>query len=128
VILKKFNVTLHHPKAPKIIEVIWQPPPPNWIKCITDGSTAGNLSSCGRIFKDSNYEFLLCFGENTEIGKSLRAELSGAMRAIELANTHHWKNLWLEADSELVIEAFKNCSLVPWNLRNKWMNCLYPIV
>lgn len=38
-LLKKFNVTLHPPKAPQVNEVIWQPPSPNWTKCNTDGST-----------------------------------------------------------------------------------------
>jgi len=52
------------------------------------------------------------------LGNALHVELSGALRAIELANTYQWKNLWLEADSELVIKALKNPSLVPWRLRN----------
>jgi hypothetical protein len=51
IILKKFNVSLHPPRAPKIIEVIWQPPPRAWVNCNTDGSTNGTLSSCGGIFK-----------------------------------------------------------------------------
>ena len=54
----------------------------------------------------------------------MHAELSGAMRAIEIANSHQWSNLGLDADSELVIKAFKNVSLVPWKLRNRWLNCV----
>lgn len=49
------------------------------------------------------------------------------MRAIELAETYNWWNLWLEVDSELVIKALKNPALVPWRLRNRWMNCLHII-
>jgi ribonuclease HI len=95
-----------------------------WTKCNTDGSTNGNLSSCGGIFRNSDSELLLCFCDNTGQGNALHAEISGAMRSIELANTFNWKNLWLEADSELVIKAFKNPSIVPWSLKNRWMNCL----
>jgi ribonuclease HI len=124
VILKKFNVNLHPPRAPRIIEIIWQPPSPGWTKCNTDGSTNGNSSSCGGIFRDGNSNLLICFGESTGIGNSIHAEISGAMRAIELAKTHHWTNLWLEVDSELVVKAFKNHSLVPWHLRNRWLNCM----
>jgi len=124
VILKKFNVSLHPPRAPRIIEVIWQRPSPGWTKCNTDGSTNVNLSSCGGIFRDSNSKLLICFGESTGIGNSLHAEISGAMRAIELANTHQWTNLWLEVDSELVVKAFKNHSLVHWHLKNRWLNCI----
>ena len=123
-LLRKFNVKLNPPRAPKVIEVIWQPPLPNWTKCNTNGSTNGNQSSCGGIFRNSKSDFLICFGENTGLGNALHAELSGAMRAIELANTFQWKNLWLEADSELVVKAFKNPYLVPWRLKNRWMNCL----
>jgi len=124
VILKKFSVTLHPPRAPKIIVVIWQPPSPNWTKCNTDGSTSGNMYSCGGIFRNCNSDMLICFGENTGTGNSLHVELSGAMRAIELATTHQWLNLWLEVDSELVVRAFKNQYLVPWHLKNRWMNCM----
>jgi hypothetical protein len=46
------------------------------------------------------------------------------MRAIELADSHDWRNLWLEVDSQFVIKAFKNPSLVPWKLRTRWMNCI----
>jgi len=45
--LRKFGVKLNPPRAPKVIEVIWQPPLPNWTKCNTDGSTNGNHSSSG---------------------------------------------------------------------------------
>ena len=123
-ILKKFNVILHPSRAPKIIEVIWQPPPPFWTKFNTSGSTSGIMSSCGGIFRENNSELLICFGENTGIGNALNVELSDAMRAIELANTHQRRNLWLEADSELVIRAFKNHDLVPYHLRNRWLNCM----
>lgn len=127
IILKKFNVSLHPPRAPKIIEVLWQPPPRAWVKCNTDGSTNGILSSCGGIFRNYKAEFMICFGENTGPGDSLHAELSGAMRAIELANTHQWTNLWLETDSELVVKAFKNNAIIPWHLRNRWLNCMQVI-
>ncbi|KEH35159.1 hypothetical protein MTR_3g081100 [Medicago truncatula] len=56
------------------------------------------------------------------LGNSLHVELSGAMRPIEIANSHQRSKLWLEADSELVIKALKNVSLVPWKLRNRCVN------
>jgi hypothetical protein len=87
--LRKFSVKLHPPRAPRVINVIWILPSPNWIKCKTNGSTTGNHSSCGGIFRNSNLDFLLCFGENTGLGNALHAEISGAMRAIELAESHN---------------------------------------
>jgi ribonuclease HI len=127
IILKKFNVCIHPPKAPKIIEVVWHPPIFRWIKCNTDGSATNTSSSCGGIFRDKDAKFLLCFAENTGIGSAYHAELSGAMRAIEIAVQHQWTSLWLESDSALVVNAFKNHSLVPWRLRNRWTNCMLNI-
>ncbi|GAU49076.1 hypothetical protein TSUD_25350 [Trifolium subterraneum] len=35
----------------------------------------------------------------------------------------NWNNLWLESDSEMVVQAFKNINfMVAWNLRNRWHN------
>ena len=52
-ILKSFNVTIHHPMAPTITEVIWKPPLLHWVKCNTDGASLGNpgQASCGGAFK-----------------------------------------------------------------------------
>ncbi|MCI27228.1 glycerol-3-phosphate dehydrogenase, partial [Trifolium medium] len=53
-ILKAFLVNIHPPKPTFVREVIWQPPPPQWIKCNTDGALTPNASACGGIFRDSN--------------------------------------------------------------------------
>lgn len=55
----------------------------------------------------------------------LHAEFVGVMLAIEIAFDKGWHNLWIECDSKLVLDAFKNISLVPWKLVNRWKNCLY---
>lgn len=48
--------------------------------------------------------------------------MCGALRAIEVAAENHWTNLWLETNSMLVVHAFKNSSLVPWQFSNRWNN------
>ncbi|RZB86580.1 hypothetical protein D0Y65_026579 [Glycine soja] len=35
-----------------------------------------------------------------------------------------WSTLWLECDSSFVVLAFKDPSIMPWRLRNRWLNCL----
>jgi len=85
IILKKLNISIHPPKAPKIIEVIWTPPILHWIKCNTDGSANHLTSSRGGIFRDKDSKYLLGFAENTRTGNAYHREFSGAMRAIELA-------------------------------------------
>lgn len=123
-VLKKFGVCIHPPNAPKIIEVVWYPPIFSWVKCNTDGSSTSINSACGGIFRDNHAKFLLCFAEKTGSGNAYQAEISGAMRAIELAAQYQWRNLWLECDSAMVVNAFSNHNIIPWKLRNRWENCL----
>jgi ribonuclease HI len=55
---------------------------------------------------------------------TIYTELVEAMKAIEIAFSHSWLKLWLETDSKLVVLAFKNSSVIPWQLKNIWCNCL----
>ncbi|KAK2382838.1 hypothetical protein QL285_070351 [Trifolium repens] len=124
-ILKKFKVYLHPPRVPIIKEVFWQPPPLNWLKCNTDGASTSTSSACGGVFRNHLSEFVVGFAENIGLHSSLIAELSGVMRAIEMANIHNWSNLWLEIDSSLAenIGLHASC-IVPWVIRNRWENCM----
>jgi len=124
-ILKAFNITIHPPKAPKIIEALWQPPLLDWIKCNTNGAASGipSMAACGILFRNNEAEYIGCFAQNLGLRSSLFAELSGAMQAIKIAHRNGWLNLWLEIDSMLVLLAFKSISLVPWIIRNRWDNC-----
>jgi hypothetical protein len=85
--LKFFGITIHHPLAMVIKEIILQPPLVSWIKCNIDGASSGNpgIASCGGVFRDSDAEFLLAFAEPLGVASSYSAELSGALRAIEIA-------------------------------------------
>ncbi|CAJ2651412.1 unnamed protein product [Trifolium pratense] len=126
VLLQKFKVKMNYGNAPKIKEVIWQPPILNWIKCNCDGASLGNpgISACGGLFRDANSSFLGAFAFNIGISNSLNAELIGAMIAIETAASKGWSYLWLESDSMLVVLAFSSAKIVPWALRNRWDNCV----
>ncbi|KAK2447629.1 hypothetical protein QL285_006969 [Trifolium repens] len=44
--------------------------------------------------------------------------------AIEIATLKGWPLLWVEPDSIMVTLAFKNATMVPWHLRNRWLNCI----
>lgn len=47
------------------------------------------------------------------------------MVSIEIAHKIGWRYLWLETDSMLVYMAFKSHKIVPWQLQNRWDNCLH---
>ncbi|CAJ2628350.1 unnamed protein product [Trifolium pratense] len=128
IILKHFNVNIHHPKTPVIKEIIWQPPLFNWVKCNIDGASKGNpgLAGCGGIFRNQNADLLYCFAEPLGIASSYQAELCAAMSAIEVAHRMKWHNIWIETDSALVVLAFQNSnSVISWNLRNRWNNSMF---
>jgi len=127
VLLHGFSIKIKRGSAPRIKEVLWQPPVLNWIKCNIDGACKGNPepSSCGGIFRNATAEFVGAFACNLGISNSLIVELNGAMMAIEIASQKGWQHLWLETDSMLVIAAFKSFKIVPWHLRNRWQNCLH---
>ncbi|WJX52536.1 hypothetical protein P8452_38639 [Trifolium repens] len=129
VLLQKFQVKRNFGNAPKIKEVLWQPPILNWIKCNCDGASVGNpgISACGGIFRNANASFLGVFALNIGINTSLNAELAAAMLSIEIASSKGWSHLWLESDSMLVVQAFSFAKIVPWALRNRWDNCLLKI-
>ncbi|GAU27560.1 hypothetical protein TSUD_29920 [Trifolium subterraneum] len=52
------------------------------------------------------------------------AELCGVIRAIEIADSKNWNNLWLEIHSSLLVLVLKSSALVPWSLSNRGMNCV----
>jgi hypothetical protein len=86
-ILKAFNVSIHHPNAPSIKEVVWLPPIVPWVKCNPDGAAAGNLgqAACGSVFRDHNAIFLGGFSVNLGFASTFHAELLGVINAIEIA-------------------------------------------
>ena len=126
IILKTFRTSIHLPRPPSITEVLWHPPPIHWTKCNTDDASLGNprSSSCGGIFRDFKGICKGCFAEFLGLTTSYQAELCGVIRAIEIAYEQNWHNLWIETDSSLVVQAFKNSRLIPWMLRNKWSNVI----
>jgi len=46
------------------------------------------------------------------------------LHALELASTHGWLNLWVEGDSTGALVVFKDKSLIPWQMRNRWNNVI----
>lgn len=126
-LLKKFGITLHPTRVPRILEVIWHPPVDPWIECNSDGCSIDTSSSCGGIFRNASADMLLCIAENIGDGNAFQAELIGAMRAIETAHQNSWNHLWLEHDSAMVLHALKANIQMPCNLRNIWNNCKHMI-
>jgi ribonuclease HI len=126
--LKQFRISIHHPKATTLKEVFWHPPLTNWLKCNTDGASCGNPvnAACGGIFRNSHADFVYGFAEPLGESTAYIAELSGVIRAIEIAFQNQWNNLWIETDSSSVVATFQNRHKpVAWCLRNRWQNALF---
>jgi ribonuclease HI len=128
-ILKFFKVSIHHPRPPKIIEVLWCPSLLGWYKCNTDGASIGNPgpAACSGIFRNFKGEFIGGFTQNLGIFNALYAEFMGVILAIEYAYDKNWNLLWVECDSKIVSMALKSPHVVPWQLKNRWLNCITKI-
>ncbi|GAU40289.1 hypothetical protein TSUD_362690 [Trifolium subterraneum] len=125
-ILKFFKINIHHSKAPRIIEVLWNPPLIGWYKCNTDGAAISfpNNAACSGIFRNHRGQLTGCFAQNLGPVNALHAEVMGVILAIECAYEKNWSHLWIETDSRLVTMAFKSPLIIPWSLKNRWFNCL----
>ncbi|GAU35907.1 hypothetical protein TSUD_69400 [Trifolium subterraneum] len=108
---------------------MWSPPLQGWYKCNTDGTSKGNpgQAACLGIYRNFKGEVIGCFAHNIGIATALVAEIMGVVLAIECASNKHWNCLWLECDSQLVSLAFKNPRIIPWQLKNRWKNCITKI-
>lgn len=82
------------------------------------------LLACGGIFRDFEGNCKGCYAKFLGISSSYHVELCGFVRAIEIAYDKNWSNMWIESDSSLVVQAFKNSSLIPWQVRNRWNDAI----
>jgi hypothetical protein len=119
VVLKKIGAPCRPRRAPKIIEVNWHPPLYGCIKVNTDGSwkSGSDKASYGGVFRDYRGKVLGAFCASLDIPSSVAAEVMAVIQAIELAWVRDWKHIWLEVDSELVLNFIRSPDLVPWQLR-----------
>ena len=114
-ILKACQVTVRPPKAPIIREVISSPPITSLIKINTDGAAVKNPSkaSAGGILRNGEGICFGCFAQFLGEGNVFFAELNAAMLAIEVAAARGFWNVWLERDSQLVLQAFNSNTVIP---------------
>jgi len=123
-IVENFLINPSHRKVKEITTVIWKLPTINWVKANTDGSVVNSISSCGGIFRDFRGSFLGVFASNLGEVSVYEVQIMGLMMAMEFAAQNNWPRLWPESDSSSAVKAFKNPSLIPIRLRNRWHNCM----
>jgi ribonuclease HI len=121
-ILQQLHILPPAHKTAATILILWKTPVFAWIKANTDGSATHDSAACGGIFRDHTAKFCGGFAQKVP-GTVIHAELMAMILAMELAYSKGWKNLWLESDSKTALLAFENNNMVPWDLRNRWLNC-----
>ncbi|XP_019447391.1 PREDICTED: uncharacterized protein LOC109350622 [Lupinus angustifolius] len=115
IVLKHFHLSVNLPKAPKIIEVIWEKPKYGWIKVNTDSvahRSPGHAGG-GGLFRDSSGSSFGYFSTYLGIQNAIYAELHSAIKAVNIAFSRGWRNLWLEGDSSMTVDIFNNKTLPP---------------
>jgi ribonuclease HI len=125
-ILNRLRIKPRLRYAPVISLVMWKPPSLSWMKVNTDGSVT-NLppsAACGGNFRDHLTTFKGCFAMKLAAVSVLHAELMAIIMAIEIVHRKGWSNLWIKSDSQAALCAFANPAVVPWDLWNRWKNCM----
>ena len=104
-ILRNFGVQDRLGKYPKIMEVIWKPPPYSWVKVNTDSSAYGTPgpSGCSGAFRIHRGFMRGCFSIPLGVGYAFEAELATTIHTIEFAWNYGWKHFWLESDFSYVV-------------------------
>ncbi|CAJ2667148.1 unnamed protein product [Trifolium pratense] len=99
--------------------VSWKAPSAPWLKANTDGSVRNSVAACGAIFRDYTGGFLGGFSCRLHVSSVLHTEILPIIIAIEQAHQRGWLHVWIESDSQIVIQASKDHSIVPWDIRNR---------
>jgi hypothetical protein len=121
-VLDTFSISPHNRRIKEVIFVTWKAASASWYKVNTDGSVVGSLGAYEGLFRDHSGAFLGAFASNIGTSSVFFADVYGYILAMEYAATNGWRNIWLESDSTSALAVFKNDSLVPILLRNRWHN------
>lgn len=115
------GVSYKHVRLSEKIEVRWIPPAPGWIKANIDGSTFGDplSASIEVIFRDGYANFKGGFVQNIGIPIAFTIELCALMFVVEITKKLNWRNIWIETDSQTMVNAFKQAYEFPWSLNNR---------
>ncbi|KAL6126194.1 hypothetical protein ACLB2K_074245 [Fragaria x ananassa] len=106
-----------------------KPPRSDWVKVNTDGVWRKGLgvSGYGGVFKNHQGRFIGAFSSSLDIPSSVAAKIMTVIKAIELAWISDWKYVWLEVDSQIVLDLLRSPMSAPLQLHVLWKNCLYRI-
>jgi ribonuclease HI len=95
-----------------------------WMKANTDGPVTSTSAACGGLFHDYMTNFRGGYAKKIRSFSLFHAELMTLILTMEVAHSKNCHYLWLESDSLNALRAFDDMNVVPWNLRNRWSNCL----
>ncbi|KAK4729618.1 hypothetical protein R3W88_022606 [Solanum pinnatisectum] len=113
----------------KVTPVIWKKPPDQWAKLNTDGSALNNPGriGAGGVLRDHTGKVLMAFatplGEGTNNQAEVEAAIFGITRSLEIA----YRNIFLEVDSQLLVEWITKSTQPPWNI-NTQVNKLHMLI
>ncbi|XP_024161372.1 uncharacterized protein LOC112168480 [Rosa chinensis] len=114
-VLKCFGASCNPRNAPTVFEVIWRPPPSGWVKVNTDGAWRRGLGvgGYGGVFRNDQRCFIGAFSSSLDIPSSVAAVVMAVIKAIELAWVRDWNYVWLEVDSQILLDLLCSPMLAP---------------
>ncbi|PRQ58228.1 putative ribonuclease H [Rosa chinensis] len=94
----------------------WHPPPEGKIKINFDGSVSSSKAACGFICRDTNGNLTTAVSKKIGTNTVPTAEVIALRDSLWMAAQKGYKNVQVEGDSKLVIDAVNGKISPPWRL------------
>ncbi|KAH6768392.1 Chalcone and stilbene synthase family protein [Perilla frutescens var. frutescens] len=121
--IRTLGVNARSAPPPIVLQVVWRPPPQDWIKINTDGSAIGSPGKIATsdVFRRHDGSVVFYFHNDEGVGFSFRAKLLAIIVALEWTAILSLDFIWLEADSIYVVSLLLSRNeIVPWIVRVRW--------
>ncbi|KAK6115002.1 hypothetical protein DH2020_007271 [Rehmannia glutinosa] len=112
----------------RCIKVTWRVPDMGWFKLNIDGASRGNpgLAGCGGVIRDTQATIIAGFSTFIDVASNVQAELRAILLGLELCQSLHLENIWIETDSLTSIQLLANPPPFSWVfqdvvLRIQWL-------
>lgn len=98
-------------------------------KANSDGVAKGIpfICACGVMFRNANGNHVGYLSFFIGGGIALLAEFFAIIMAMEATINKNWDNNWIDSHSLIVVRGIQNPNLVPWPIKNCWMNCIHKL-
>lgn len=99
---------------------MWNFPPSVWVKINFDGAAKGNPGQvgCGGVIRDENGRCIVAVELPMGTQTNHLSEAMGTFQTLQIANQLRCRKVWIEEDSNNIIQFLKGKSSTSWKIKN----------